>query len=111
MIYSFYERRVINMALLRIHRQELQLEQILPQLMQKSHPQGYEMEITKIYDSPIRICEEVLDEVKTNDNFETIEEIKQKYWPYQNCISVSYTHLWGIINIPCVYMKKMNSMI
>ena len=86
MIYSFYERRVINMALLRIHKQAFQLEQILTQLMQKTHPQGYEMEITEIYDSPIRMCEEVLDEVKTNDNFETIEEIKQKYWPYQHCI-------------------------
>lgn len=74
------------MADFRIHRQAIRLETTLQQLIQTSKNSDYETEITQIYDSPIRICTEVLDHVKKNDNLETIAQIKQKYWPYQDMI-------------------------
>lgn len=83
---SVIERLVITMADFRIHRQAMRLETTLQQLIQTSKNSDYETEITQIYDSPIRICTEVLDHVKKNDNLETIAQIKQKYWPYQDMI-------------------------
>lgn len=92
------------MADFRIHRQAMRLETTLQQLIQTSKHSDYETEITQIYDSPIRICTEVLDRVKENGNLETIAQIKQKYWPYQDLILTQLDE--NFCNTLCEDMKK-----
>ncbi len=98
------ERLVSAMADFRIHRQAMKLETILQQLMQTKGIHEYEMEITSIYDSPIKTCTEVLNQVTDINNLDTIDAIKQKYWPYQEHVLTQLDE--AFCDTLCEDMKK-----
>lgn len=74
------------MADFMIHRSAVHLEKTLHLLMREGRRQEVDTQITRIYDAPMQVCNEVLSSIQTEENLDDIQKIKEKYWPYQRYI-------------------------
>lgn len=71
------------MADFMIHRSAIHLEQTLHVLMREGQRDDVDTQITRIYEAPMQVCNEVLANIQTEENLDDIQKIKEKYWPYQ----------------------------